>query len=180
MGQVGTCGAGECPLENSHAGESKVIPQSLDWRRDGPKVLGNDRQRADPLPQDREQFSSGSGFPCAAASSRCRGRHMPEPDKAQKVIESNRVEAFKTLLETCRPPTPVLRTMRGPAIVRMPPQLTVAVESIWWSSGHGSRLAVTIKIEQFRVLLDISGIQFNEERQIPDQSNLALIGISSK
>ena len=136
VGQIATGRGAECPLENPHAGESEIVPKSIDGRGLDPQVLRDDRQSAESLLEDLEKFPTWRRSPSPVSGGSFSGRNMPESDEPKEVIESNGVESLKCLTESRCPPFPVLIPMSRPPVVGMSPELPITTEVVGRSAGQ--------------------------------------------
>ena len=94
---------------------------------------------------------------------------MNEPDK---VIDAQRVKASKAGCNARNPPCESGATMLAPSVVRMTPQLAGRAETIRRNSGDHFGATAAVKAEQARIVLDVSGIKWDKDRDIAQEQNI--------
>ena len=172
-GQVERQAAGivlvESIVEQEHPREAVVVPELPD--RGGHRAPDPPRRG----PVNRIDPGRLPAVPVRASVARCpfvrsarRGANVPGPLESHEMIDPHDVEALELCRDPARPPVEVGLAMRGPAILRVAPELAPAAETIRWDTGDRRRSTGSIELEEFRVGLDVGGFQRHEDRQVTE------------
>ena len=93
-------------------------------------------------------------------------------NESDKVIDAQRIKASETGGNARNPPCESGATMLAPSVVRMTPQLARGAETIGRNSSHHFGATASVEAEQARIVLNVSGIKWDKDRDIAQQENI--------
>jgi hypothetical protein len=93
------------------------------------------------------------------------------------MINAHDVEQLEDALEAPHPPGEAGLRMSGPAVLRVPPMLSVPAEAIRRVAGHAPGLSAPVELEKLRVTPHVSAVVRHENGKVANQSYAQAMGV---
>ena len=167
-------------MNELHAGKTKSLTERSDCWRDCAKVFGNEWKSTTGAFNRSKEFGAGRWAPRTTSRSARSSRDFIRVHEADEVIDAQCIKARQACCNARGPPCKAGATMLAPAIVRMAPQLPGGAETVGRNSGHHFGATFSVKAKETRIVLNISGIERNKDRNIAKKQDIECSTARSK
>ena len=164
-------------LQYFHTRKARILQHLPHRIRKESKILRNDRQLSQLLPQCPEQIHAGPRLPAAMLRCPISIGNGIVFIKSTKMVDPYHVIPLIAVLDPGGPPRVAAVPMYRPVIERVPPELPGLREGIRRAAGNTHRPALRVKLEELWMRPGIGTVQRHIDRDISDDPYAFFIGI---